>query len=207
MLSSLITFSILAGILVLIPGLDFALVLRYATTKSRRSAIVVMLGITTGLFVWGAFAALGISVILQASQTAFNLLKVVGALYMMWMGIGFIRNSMKKDFAAPENQNQIGHRRTFTNGLLSNLLNPKPGVFYLTVLPQFIPANSNHLLFGLALTGIHAAITIIFFVALILFVEKLKGFFMRPKIIKNMERISGFAVIGFGARLLISDSH
>ncbi len=207
MLSDFITFSILAAFLVLIPGLDFALVLRYATTKSRRSAIVVMLGITTGLFVWGAFAALGISVILQASQTAFNLLKVVGALYMMWMGIGFIRNSMNKDFTAHDNYSQMGHSRAFTNGLLSNLLNPKAGVFYLSVLPQFIPAESNHLLFGLALTGIHAVITIIFFVSLILFVDTLKYFFMRPKVIQNMERISGIAVIGFGVRLLFSDSN
>ena len=207
MLSSLITFSILAGILVLIPGLDFALVLRYATTKSRQSAIIVMLGITSGLFVWGAFAALGISAILQASQTAFNILKLVGALYMMWMGIGFIRNSMNKDNTSPEDHNRIGNKRTFTNGLLSNLLNPKAGVFYLSVLPQFIPEDSNHLLFGVALTGIHALITIVFFTALILFIETLKEFFMRPRVIKNMERISGIAVIGFGARLLLSNSH
>lgn len=207
MLSSIITFSILAGILVLIPGLDFALVLRYATTQSRTSAMVVMLGITSGLFVWGAFASLGISAILQASQTAFNVLKIVGVLYMVWMGIGFIRNSMKKEVSARVDNRQIGNKQTFTRGLLSNLLNPKAGVFYLSVLPQFIPADSNHLLFGLALTGIHAAITIVYFVALILFINTLKDFFLRPRVIKNMERISGVAVIGFGARLLLSNSH
>jgi len=207
MLSSIITFSILAGILVLIPGLDFALVLRYATTQSRTSAMVVMLGITSGLFVWGAFASLGISAILQASQTAFNVLKIIGVLYMVWMGVGFIRNSMKKEVSAPVDNRQIGNKQTFTRGLLSNLLNPKAGVFYLSVLPQFIPADSNHLLFGLALTGIHAAITIVYFVALILFINTLKDFFLRPRVIKNMERISGVAVIGFGARLLLSNSH
>jgi len=63
------------------------------------------------------------------------------------------------------------------------------------------------LLFGLALTGIHAAITIVYFVALILFINTLKDFFLRPRVIKNMERISGVAVIGFGARLLLSNSH
>ena len=100
-----------------------------------------------------------------------------------------------------------GKGKAFTNGLFSNLLNPKAGVFYLSVLPQFIPEDSNHLLFGLALTGIHALITIVFFTALILFINALKDFFMRPRVIKNMERISGIAVICFGASLLLSNSH
>ncbi|MFM8365863.1 MAG: LysE family translocator [Candidatus Nanopelagicaceae bacterium] len=207
MVSNIIAFSILAGMLVLIPGLDFALVLRYATTQSRRSALEVMVGITSGLFVWGAFATLGISAILQASQTAFNALRIIGSIYMVWMGIGFIRNSMSNKNADITQDGRSGKGKAFTNGLFSNLLNPKAGVFYLSVLPQFIPEDSNHLLFGLALTGIHALITIVFFTALILFINALKDFFMRPRVIKNMERISGIAVICFGASLLLSNSH
>ena len=151
MVSNIIAFSILAGMLVLIPGLDFALVLRYATTQSRRSALEVMVGITSGLFVWGAFATLGISAILQASQTAFNALRIIGSIYMVWMGIGFIRNSMSNKNADITQDGRSGKGKAFTNGLFSNLLNPKAGVFYLSVLPQFIPEDSNHLLFGLAL--------------------------------------------------------
>jgi threonine/homoserine/homoserine lactone efflux protein len=67
--------------------------------------------------------------------------------------------------------------------------------------------DSNHLLFGLALTGIHALITIIYFVALIIFIGSLKGFFSRPSVVKYMERISGVAIIGFGTKLLLSNSH
>ncbi len=207
MLSNIVTFSILAGILVIIPGLDFALVLRYATTQSRKSALVVMLGITSGLFVWGTFASLGISAILQASETAFNVLKVTGACYMIWMGIGFIRNSLKDSSEALMEIQKIRSQRIFTRGLFSNLLNPKAGVFYLSVLPQFIPAGSNHLLFGLFLASIHAVITIIFFISLILFINMLKDFFIQPGVVKVMERISGVAVIGFGAKLLLSESH
>ena len=207
MLSNILTFSVLATLLVLIPGLDFALVLRYATTQSRKSAIIVMFGITSGLFVWGAFASLGISAILQASQTAFNVLRIIGVLYMFWMGIGFIRNSFNKGSVAQFDSRDFGQKQTFVRGLLSNLLNPKAGVFYLSVLPQFIPKNSNHLLFGLGLTGIHALITIVYFTALIFFVNTLKDFFIRPRVITYMERASGIAVIGFGAKLLLSNSH
>ena len=207
MVSSLITFSILAGLLVLLPGMDFALVLRYATTQSRKSAIVVMLGITSGLFVWGAFASLGISAILKTSQTAFNVLKIAGVLYMCWMGVKFIVASFKEAELTQIAQTEITQKTTFIRGMLSNLLNPKAGVFYLSVLPQFIPVDSNHLLFGLLLTGIHATITIVYFVALILFINTLKDFFARPKVVKYMERLSGFAIIGFGAKLLLSTSH
>lgn len=207
MLSSILTFSILAALLVLIPGMDFALVLRYATTQSRKSAMVVMLGITSGLFVWGAFASLGISAILQTSQTAFNALKIAGVLYMCWMGVKFIIASFKKAEVVENEPKEIAQKTTFIRGLLSNLLNPKAGVFYLSVLPQFIPVDSNHLLFGLALTGIHATITIVYFVALIFFINTLKGFFAKPSVVKYMERISGIAIIGFGTKLLLSSSH
>jgi threonine/homoserine/homoserine lactone efflux protein len=126
---------------------------------------------------------------------------------MIWMGIGFIRNSLKDSSEALTEIQKIRNQRIFTRGLFSNLLNPKAGVFYLSVLPQFIPAGSNHLLFGLFLASIHAVITIIFFVSLILFINMLKDFFIRPGVVKVMERISGVAVIGFGARLLLSESH
>jgi threonine/homoserine/homoserine lactone efflux protein len=205
-LANILTFAVLATILVLIPGLDFALVLRYATTQSRKSAILVMLGITSGLFVWGACASLGISAILTASKTAFNVLKIAGVLYMFWIGTSFIVSSFKSKESPEPAIKEIGGTRVFTRGLLSNLLNPKAGVFYLSVLPQFIPAKSNHLFFGLALTGIHALITIMYFMALIIFINTLKGFFEKPRIAANMERISGVAIIGFGAKLFMSHS-
>ncbi len=125
---------------------------------------------------------------------------------MIWMGIGFIRNSLKNSSEAEKEVYKTRSQGVFVRGLLSNLLNPKAGVFYLSVLPQFIPAESNHLLFGLFLASIHAVITIIFFVSLILFINMLKDFFIRPGVVKVMERISGIAVIGYGARLLLSET-
>ena len=200
-------FSILATILVLIPGLDFTLVVKYATTKSKKSAVAVMLGITSGLFVWGAFASLGVSAILQTSEFAFNALKIAGVVYMLWMGVGFIWNSFKN---APHTETELSiksDRRVFTRGLLSNLLNPKAGVFYISVLPQFIPRASNHLLAGLILTSIHAVITVVYFGLLIYLIDFFKTFFAKPAVVKRLERFSGIAVIGFGAKLLLSQQN
>lgn len=207
MTSDLIAFSFLAGILVLIPGLDFTLVVRYASTQSRKSAIAVMLGITSGLFVWGAFASMGVSAILNTSVLAFNILKTGGVLYMFWIGFGFIRASLNGQRTQADPISRSKNKNTFYRGLLSNLLNPKAGVFYISVLPQFIPTESNHLFMGLTLTGIHAIITIIYFMLLILLIDRLKEFFTRPLVIKYLERFSGIAVIGFGAKLLVSQNH
>ena len=207
MADNFVAFSILATILVLIPGLDFTLVVKYATTKSKKSAVAVMLGITSGLFVWGAFASLGVSAILQTSEFAFNALKIAGVVYMLWMGVGFIWNSFKN---APHTETELSiksDRRVFTRGLLSNLLNPKAGVFYISVLPQFIPRASNHLLAGLILTSIHAVITVVYFGLLIYLIDFFKTFFAKPAVVKRLERFSGIAVIGFGAKLLLSQQN
>lgn len=204
MTSDILSFTLLATILVLIPGLDFTLVLRYATTKTRKSAIMVMLGITSSLFIWGTFAALGISAILETSKVAFETLKIIGVAYMFWMGANFIRSALKKNSTAETSPDVSVERGAYAKGVLSNILNPKAGVFYISVLPQFIPDGSNHLLMGMALTGIHAILTIIFFMTLIFFVEAVKGFFLKQKVARSMEALSGVAVLGFGAKLLMS---
>jgi threonine/homoserine/homoserine lactone efflux protein len=204
MTSDILSFTLLAAILVLIPGLDFTLVLRYATTKGRKSAIMVMLGITSSLFIWGTFAALGISAVLETSKIAFETLKILGVAYMFWMGANFIHSAFMKESIAESTPEIRVERGAYLRGILSNLLNPKAGVFYISVLPQFIPDNSNHLLMGIALTGIHASLTIIFFITLIFFVDAVKSFFLHKKVARLMEALSGVAVIGFGTKLLLS---
>ena len=205
MLSNLLTFAILAGILVLIPGLDFAVVLRYSATQSRKASFLVSLGITTGLYVWGLAAVIGVAAILETSAAAFQILKIVGAAYLFWMGSKFVLTSFKQRSDAP-NIEIVQKQNPYLRGLLSNILNPKPAVFYLSIFPQFIPIDSNHFLVGTLLTTIHAVETMIFFTLLILFVGKLRPFFTKPKVAKYMERLSGFAIIGFGTRLLLESS-
>jgi threonine/homoserine/homoserine lactone efflux protein len=205
MLSNLVTFAILAGILVLIPGLDFAVVLRYSATQSRRASFLVSLGITSGLYIWGLAAVIGVAAILKTSAAAFQVLKVVGAIYLFWMGSRFVLTSFKNKGDAP-NIEISQKQNPYLRGLLSNILNPKPAVFYLSIFPQFIPIDSNHFLVGTLLTTIHAAESMIFFTLLILFVGKLKPFFAKPAVAKYMERLSGFAIIGFGTRLLLESA-
>jgi threonine/homoserine/homoserine lactone efflux protein len=157
------------------------------------------------LYAWGLAAVLGVTAILKASADAFNVLKIAGAIYLFWMGTKFILASLKKKSEAVQVQLNP-KQKPFLRGMMSNLLNPKPAVFYLSIFPQFIPIHSNHFLMGTLLTTIHATETMIFFTLLILFVGTLKPFFTRPAVTKYMERISGFAIIGFGAKLLLESA-
>jgi threonine/homoserine/homoserine lactone efflux protein len=205
-ISNYLSFAILAGILVLIPGLDFALVLRYAATKSKKSAMLVSAGITTGLYVWGIAAVIGVAAILNSSAAAFNALRIIGALYLFFMGSKFVISSFGKR-ANAELPDISTKEKPYFRGLLSNILNPKPAIFYLSIFPLFIPTDSNHLLVGLTLVSIHAIETVVFFSLLIYFIGVLKPFFSRPTVARFIERVSGILIIGFGAKLLLDKSH
>lgn len=205
--ADILTFSVLATLLVLVPGLDFTLVLRFASTQSRNSAFAVMLGITSGLFVWGVFASLGISAILQTSEAAYNVLRIFGVCYMGYMGVGFIRSSFKSKTEIELGELSQNFLKSFAKGLFSNLLNPKAGVFYISVLPQFIASGQSKLVMGLLLTSIHALITIVYFTLVITFVSKAKKFVSNQKVKSSLEFFSGIAVIGFGIHLLSSSAN
>src|SRR5687767_1909404 len=129
---SLIAFTVAAALLTVTPGLDTALVLRTAAAEGPRRATLATLGIATGCLIWGALVALGLGALLAASQLAFTVLKWVGAAYLVWLGIGMILKP-RQTFDAGQAQPSAG---SFRRGLLTNLLNPKVGVFYVSFLPQ-----------------------------------------------------------------------
>ena len=136
--AALIAYLAAAGLLTITPGLDTALVLRTAAVEGRRRAALASLGIATGLLIWGLAVALGLGVLLAASQAAYTLLKWAGATYLAWLGASLILKPRSKlDLAAPARRGE----NWWALGLLTNLLNPKVGAFYVSFLPQFVPAG------------------------------------------------------------------
>ena len=135
--------------LTLTPGLDTALVLRAALTRGRRDAAPTAAGIVTGLFVWGAAAAVGISALLTASQVAYDVLRFAGAAYLVWFGLRLLVRAVRATPGAePSGVADSSPWRAARQGLTTNLLNPKVGVFYVALLPQFLPAGGDPLAVG-----------------------------------------------------------
>ncbi|MFN3734335.1 LysE family translocator [Comamonas testosteroni] len=163
----LLAFVLAASILTLTPGVDTAMVLRATTMDGRRPAVMAALGIALGCLAWGAAAAFGLGALLHASETAYTVVKWLGAAYLVWGGVKLLaapRVALDSDAS-----DSASHRgaTAFWRGLLTNLLNPKVGIFYVTFLPQFIPSNANVAVYSFFLACCHVALTLLRFAALI----------------------------------------
>jgi threonine/homoserine/homoserine lactone efflux protein len=199
-------FGLIALLLTITPGLDTALVLRAAITRGRPDAFATALGVIGGLVAWGAGAAVGVSALLTASTVAYDALRLVGAAYMLWLGGRMLwrRARQKADVipgAGPAEA--VGAWRSARAGLLTNLLNPKVGAFYVSALPQFLPPGISPLGAGLLLACVHAALSLAWFTVLILGAVAMRRWLQRPRVGRSVEGATGIALIGFGLRLAL----
>jgi threonine/homoserine/homoserine lactone efflux protein len=203
-----------AGVLTIIPGMDTALVLRAAVTRGSRHAFATALGINVGALIWGFAAAVGASAVLTASHLVYTGLRVIGAAYMIWLGASMFWQSLKRcdsttssdaldrPVFAPSNNTLV---RAWRQGLTTNLLNPKIGVFYLAMLPQFIPDAAPHLLMGLVLAIVHDLEGLAWFTLLIFGTHIVRRWLHSRRVQRVMNAITGTAVVGFGIKLALAD--
>jgi threonine/homoserine/homoserine lactone efflux protein len=129
-----------ATALALTPGPDMIYVVSRALAQGRKAALVSAAGLSLGVLAHTFFAAFGVTVLLQTSEIAFMALKIVGACYLLWMGVQLWRAAPRIDIHAAGDR--LGPRALFLQGALSALLNPKLALFFLAFLPQFVPADS-----------------------------------------------------------------
>ncbi|MFC9328717.1 LysE family translocator [Kitasatospora sp. NPDC057015] len=209
--TALWSFTLVVGLLTLTPGLDTALILRTSALGRRRRAWGVVLGIQTGTLVWGAFTSLGITALLTASHLAYEVLRWVGACYLLWTGARMVLNTWRRRTALHEPDEAAGVAVQDTlaggwrQGTLTNLLNPKMGAFYVALLPQFIPPGAPHLTTGLLLTCIHIALGLAWSAVLIAFTRVVRGWIRKPQAQRLLDRVTGTVVVGFGVRLALGE--
>lgn len=207
MAAAMTQFAIVAGLMTLVPGLDVTLVLRTALTQPKRVAFAAAFGIVVGLLLWAVAAAAGLSALLSASELAFNAMRIGGALYMMFLGAKFFVDSTRhEDVPADLVPITDSGFSSFRRGLMTNVLNPKIGVFYLAMLPPFIPSGTNTVVAALVLASIHVVECLAYFSAIILAAQFFRQQFGKPTMRALVDRLAGVLIIGFGLRLLASGS-
>lgn len=199
---SLIAFTLAAALLTVTPGLDTALVLRTAAAEGARRALAAALGICLGCLAWGALVAVGLGVLLQASELAYLTLKWIGAAYLLYLGLRLILVS--RDAGEESEPYRPAEASWFVRGLLTNLLNPKVGVFYVSFLPQFIPAGASVPPTTLLLAGIHAALGLLWFLLLIGATRPLARALRNRRTVRVLDRVTGGVLIFFGLKLAFS---
>jgi threonine/homoserine/homoserine lactone efflux protein len=205
-IASLFAFFLAAGLLTVAPGVDTALVLRTAAVEGPRRATAAGGGIILGLFFWGALTAAGLTAVLAVSRTAYVVLQIAGVGYLLFLGGRMLRSAFKGGAAGHDSATSasVGSAAAwFMRGLMTNLLNLKVGVFYVSFLPQFLPPGADTLAWSLLLAGVHALQTVVWFGALIAATRPLGRWLKRTAVVRWLDGVTGALLVAFGVGLAL----
>jgi threonine/homoserine/homoserine lactone efflux protein len=198
--SQLLPFVGAAILIALTPGADTALVVRNALVAGAPAARRTALGSTSGLLVWGAASACGVAAVLAASAEVFTAVKLAGAAYLIWLGLQAI---LRAGAHAPDDRRARGGS-PFRQGLLCNLLNPKAGVFFTALLPQFVSPQDPVLFVSLLMTAIAAVASLAWLSVYAALVPRAGDVLRRPPVRRAIDRLTGVVLIGLGVRLAMT---
>ena len=187
-LTVLLAYSVACFVLFITPGPDMSFFLSKTVAGGRRAGIAAVVGTSTGCAVHTLLAALGLSALLAASATAFTVLKIVGALYLMWLAVDAVRRGSALNVRGGEPRTEPWHR-TFLFGVGVNLTNPKVVLFFVTFLPQFIDAGDPHASGKLLFLGLYfIAFTLPLCVLMILAADSvIAGLKGRPRLMRAID--------------------
>ena len=195
-------FLVISVLLILIPGPDTAIVTKHALLAGRRGGMYASFGVTVGLAVWTLLAAVGLAAVLHASEVAFLAVKIVGAVYLVWMGIQLLRNPpVAVEVSADVGRGRDVARKAARQGLLTDLSNPKVGVFFTSFLPQFVHGGSHGFAALLLLGTIFGVLTLLWLLFYGFLVGHGSTVLRRPAVRRALDRFTGVVLVVFGIRL------
>jgi RhtB (resistance to homoserine/threonine) family protein len=193
-----------AIVLIVTPGPDTALIIRNALRSGARSASLSALGIGTGSSIWAAVSVLGVAVLLESSDLAFTVLKYAGAAYLVYLGlrslIGSFRNDEEATTSVPSSARRRDTSNAFWQGLLNNLLNPKAGAIFVSVMPQFIEPHDSVVRLVL-MVACYDAIVVAWLCMYGYVVSRAGRSRLGARVRKSLERVTGTVMVGLGVRL------
>ncbi|MFC3282972.1 LysE family translocator [Litchfieldella rifensis] len=200
-------FLIAITLLTMSPGVDTLLVIRNTTRGGVHDGMLTSLAICCGLFVHATVSALGISIILLQSAWAFGLLKLAGAVYLVWLGLQSLisarRGALLPVAGVSGPRTRVGSWVPLREGFLSNVLNPKTVVFYMAFLPQFIAPGDPALAKSLWLAGVHFVIANLWQIAIALMVGRAGKWLARRWVSRSLDGLTGTVMVGFGIKLAL----
>ncbi|MEU8581405.1 LysE family translocator [Streptomyces abikoensis] len=205
MTAAILGFALFSLLVAMAPGPDTLLVLRNCLRGGRRTGSATALGAAAGSLAWGIAAALGLAAALQRWDAAFTVVRLAGAAYLVFLGAQVLWAQRRAGAAAVEVPDEGGQApgvgEALRQGLLSCLLNPKVGVFFVAVVPQFLPeggeggsALGTTLLFG----AVDAAVAGVWLLLVAAGATRLLGWLRRPRVHRNLERTTGGVLVALG---------
>jgi threonine/homoserine/homoserine lactone efflux protein len=204
MLNTLLAFLGACTLIAASPGPSTMLIIRQSL-YSRHAGFLTVQGNETGVFIWGAIAAFGLTALLAASQLAYDIMRIAGAVTLIVFGIKTLLDA-HRGHVQEGGQEMVAVRSGWTSyrsGLLLNLANPKAAVFAMSFLPQFVPADAPHLPTMIGLAAIWAVFEVGYYGLYVWFVGRMKKVLSRAKVRKRLEQVSGGVLLILGARMAI----
>lgn len=200
-------FVITCIFLVILPGPDTAIMTKNTLTVGRQGGFKTMLGICCALSIHTLTAILGLSAIIAKSVLLFSIFKYIGAVYLIYLGIKSLWTLRNKEKAETTTENKYKNKSSFKQGFLTNLLNPKIAVFFLTFLPQFVNPESYTFMPFLILGITYIVLTVVWYLFYIYLLNQISAFMKKPKTQKVIEGITGTILIVFGIKLALEKAH
>ena len=207
--TELLTYASIALFLALTPGVDTLMTVRNTASRGLGAGLVTVLGIGSGGLIQASFAAFGISIILLQSATVYEAVKLAGAAYLIYLGIASIhvahKHKTQPQPGVPSVRSGQPRRlgRSYVEGLVTNVLNPKVPVFFLAFLPQFIRPGDPVVTKSFLLVGILYAEGLTWLVLVALFVARIARWLSRPDVQRRFGMLTGAVFIGLGARIVL----
>lgn len=208
-LNTLLAFIAASALITVVPGPDNLMVLGHGMSRGREAGIAVALGCALGCIIHTLWAALGVSALIAASQTAFLVLKLLGGAYLIWLGVSALRHAGQDAVSISTTPNQRGHTHYLRRGFIANAINPKVALFFLAFLPQFAePSKGSISLQILTLGALFAMQTALIFSSIAFFAAAVGSWLAaRPGAGCWLDRASGLLFIGLGLKLALTSGH
>ena len=190
-------------LLTITPGADMAMVSRSVFLGGRRAAFGTTLGIGAGCMIWAIASAAGVAAVLAASETAYDALRLVGAAYLVWLGVQSLWVAARggQTPAGGQTLTSASLRRPFRQGLLTNLFNPKIALFYTTFLPQFIRPGDPVLLWSLGMAAVHVALGVVWLSAYAWLLNRAVDAFRGSRLRRALDALTGTVLVALGIRV------
>jgi len=202
---SLWAFIGISIVVIILPGPDTVLTIRNTLAGGRTGGVFTGLGVIAGQLVWALATSAGLSAILLASERAFHLIKLCGAVYLVFLGARSLWSSLRREEAATVAdagpRSRLSHGAAFRQGAISNLGNPKMAVFFVSIFPQFAPNGHATFLGMMSLGLVFSSLTILWLSFYAAAISAAADFMRKPSVRRAIDGIAGVALIGLGARL------
>jgi threonine/homoserine/homoserine lactone efflux protein len=199
----LVPFLAVAAIVVITPGVDMALVTKHALLQGRVAAQAAALGVNVGIFFWTIAAAVGLAAAIAASATAFTVIKLAGAVYLLYLGVRALLASRHAVSASSVVRRPVSTAAAFRQGVANNLLNPKIAVFFTSLLPQFVDAGHANVRNLLLLGALFNVMGVIWLLTYAVIAARGRDLLKQPRVKRAFDRLSGIALIALGARVAL----